>query len=325
MTDELKEKSFDDLLDDLFGTGKVVVASLYQLSDITSAQLEQVKGRWDQADEERQRVIMRHLADISEGNFAVDFLPVFVFGLGSDSAAVRIAALDGLWDATDEKLIDPIIELLQTDPNVSVQAGAAAALAHYVLLAEWGQIRKTAVTPAVEALLAVYQQPTSPVYLKSAALEALGGSSDPRVPDLIDEAYELGEADLQRSALFAMGSSSDERWRSILLEELENPVLEMRAEAARALGHVGDQEDVAPLADLLDDEESDVVQAVIVALGLLGGEEAGNLLQQLAENPGFEEFYDLIDETLEELDWLSGEFDLIDLADPADEFEEPLL
>ena len=39
---------------------------------------------------------------------------------------------------------------------------------------------------------------------------------------------------------------------------------------------------------------------------------------RIAEDPEFEALFDLIDETIEEMAWLSGEFDLLQMPDDTD-------
>ena len=77
----------------------------------------------------------------------VEFTPVFAHLFNDTYAIVRVAALDGVWDSTEPRLVRPIIGLLQSDRDVNVRAAAARALAHYVLLAEWGQVDTGAAVP----------------------------------------------------------------------------------------------------------------------------------------------------------------------------------
>jgi len=272
-------------------------------------------------DEERRATIVGHMAEIAEENTLVDFTPIFTYLLDDSYAAVRQGALDGVWDAIDPALIRPIINLLQTDPSVVVRAAAARALAHYVLLAEWGQIAPGVVTPIVDALLAEYEQPKANEEVKRAALEALASANHPRVPELIRNAYEDGSNEMQLSALFAMGLNADDRWLSIVSDEMESPSADFRAEAARAAGAIGNPEAIDGLEQLLHDEDVEVAIAAVYALGQIGSERATELLNRLADDPAYEDLYDAIDEALEEMDWMGGEFDLLALPDDEDEDE----
>ncbi len=47
-----------------------------------------------------------------------------------------------------------------------------------------------------------------------APFEALGFSSRPEVPDLIRQAYAIGQPEWMESSLFAMGRSADSIWET---------------------------------------------------------------------------------------------------------------
>lgn len=308
-----REQSFPSVLSALFGDDEVPVHLVYRLSDMSADSFELFQREWLEVSEERRAALVRHMADIAEENYLVDFTPVFAHLFSDPYATVRVAALDGVWDSTEARLVRPIIGLLQGDRDVSVRAAAARALAHYVLLAEWGQIRPGVAAPVVDALLAEYDQPNAPLEVKRAALEAVSASNHPRIPDLILSAYDDGPDDLQLSALFAMGLTADRRWLPILDDEMQSPSADFRAEAARAAGGLGSADSVDALEGLLTDEDVEVAMAAVYALGQIGGDRATELLTRLAEDPDYEELYDAIDEALEEMDWLEGGFDLLAL------------
>ena len=308
-----REQSFPSVLSALFGGDEVPVHLVYRLSDMSKAEFELFQREWLEVSEERRAALVRHMADIAEENYLVEFTPVFAHLFDDSYAAVRIAALDGVWDSTEPRLVRPIIGLLQSDRDVNVRAAAARALAHYVLLAEWGQIRPAVATPAVDALLAEYDRPNAPLEVKRAALEAVAAANHPRVPDMILDAYDDGPNDLQLSALFAMGLTADRRWLPVLDDEMQSPSADFRAEAARAAGGLGSTDSVDALEGLLTDEDPSVTMAAIYALGQIGGDRATELLTRLSQDPDYEELYDAIDEALEEMDLLEGGFDLLAL------------
>ena len=321
-----REQSFPSVLSALLGGDEVPVHLVYRLSDMSKAEFELFQREWLEVSEERRATLVRHMADIAEENYLVEFTPVFAYLFDDSYAAVRIAALDGVWDSTEPRLVRPIIGLLQSDRDVNVRAAAARALAHYVLLAEWGQIRPAVAAPAVDALLAEYDRPNAPLEVKRAALEAVAAANHPRVPDMILDAYDDGPNDLQLSALFAMGLTADQRWLPILDDEMQSPSADFRAEAARAAGGLGSTESVDALEGLLTDEDPSVTMAAVYALGQIGGDRATELLTRLSQDPDYEELYDAIDEALEEMDLLEGGFDLLALdEDDLEDDDDALL
>ena len=68
--------------------------------------------------------------------------------------------------------------------------------------------------------------------------------------------------------------------------------------------------------------DSDVVEAAIIALGQIGGEEPTRILTELLEDPEAESFYEAIEESLEEMSWLSGDFELFAFDDSDDADDE---
>src|SRR5512136_2956325 len=74
------------------------VAKLYALSNLDRNDLARLEAAWPQLPDERRRAVVRHLVDIAETNFEVDFAPTFRMCLSDSDAAVREAAMDGLWE-----------------------------------------------------------------------------------------------------------------------------------------------------------------------------------------------------------------------------------
>src|SRR5512140_3390830 len=105
----------------------VSVAGLYALSGLERSDLDQVRSIWTKLSADRRRTIMRHLVEIAEDNFEVDFGPIYRLGLTDQEAGVRVAAIEGLWEDDDAALIPPLLKLL-SDPADTVRAAAAGAL-----------------------------------------------------------------------------------------------------------------------------------------------------------------------------------------------------
>jgi HEAT repeat protein len=310
---------FAGVLDALFTKEPLPIHLLHRLSDMTAEEMATFQAGWTAVPTPRRRVIIRHLADLTEENYVVNFEPLFQDCLRDPDEQVRVAALDGVWDTTNSRLISPIIHLMQTDPAEDVRVAAAAALAHFVLLVEWGQLPERFAPPIVTALLAAYDQMDTAVPIRRAVLEALGAANHPRVPGLIQDAYESGDEGLQISAVFAMGASADKRWLVTVLGEMDSPDPEMRAEAARASGQLGSSDAVAHLERLIADEDVEVQLAAIEALGRIGGDTAHTLLLHLAEEEEDEELLEAVDEALEELSLFAGEFKFLDFDETDDD------
>lgn len=302
--------SIVELMKSLQNEENLPVSALYRLSDLTPDELDHFCQVWGEIGDERRRVVVRHLADITEENFQVDFGSIFAFCLDDQTPAVRLAALDGLWDSERVALLEPIVNLMQTDPDEEVRTLAAATIGHYILMAEWNQIPRDSTHEAVTALLSAWDEPTTPPAVRRAALESLSPSSHDRIPALVEEAYDSGDHEFQISAIYAMGRTVDKRWLSIILSEMASSSLEMRLEAARAAGHIGSADAVPDLADLVADEDLEVRLAAVAALGQIGGSMATQILEQMDGDPDFSDVQFAIEEALEEVSWLGGDIDL---------------
>jgi len=315
MEKEENQIPFGDLLTSLINEEVVPIHHLYRLSDMGVQETLDFRRQWLTASDLRRQEIMRHLADITEDNFIVDFEPVFAFALQDSYAPVRVAALDGLWDSTDATLVDPIINLLAEDPAIEVQASAASSLAHYLIMSEWGQLPGLEISIIFEALRNAYKDPMAALQVKCAALEAMGPVPLTQVAGLIEEAFEGHTPELQLSALFAMGTSADPRWLPILVDEMESPNSDMRAEAARAAGAIGDSRFVSQLSELAFDEEEDVARAAITALGQISGEESHRILNELLADSALTHLHEAAEVAMEETVWLEGDLQLFPWTD----------
>ena len=304
---------FSQVLDGLFENELVSVPLLYRLSDLPEADWERFWEVWPTASMERRQVIARHMADVVEENFVVDFAPYFRRFLHDEAVAVRVAALDGLWDATDVGLVDPILGLLQRDGSVEVQTAAAAALAHFVLMSEWEEISPEVSPRIAVALMKVYEREETAVSVKRASLEAMSSSSHPRIPEIIEAAYQDYLLEMRQSAVFAMGNNADTRWMPIILQELENAQEEMRAEAARAAGLIGSSDAVERLTALVYEDDEDIALVAITSLGQIGSDEAQEILLRLLDDEDFAKMYEVIEETLEEMSWMNQALEMFDI------------
>jgi HEAT repeat protein len=303
MSNDETEIVFGEALEALLTEDDVPIHLLYHLSDMSDEDSAAFFGRWPTAADDRRQAIVRHLVDLSELNYVVDFLPVFSYCMDDPNPAVRKASLEGLWDATDLALIEPIINLLKHDPDVQVRAAAAGSLSHFLLMSAWGELKRVPTDVIYQALMEAYRAPGANEIVRRVALETLGSVNSPEVAQLIEEAYESPFRELQLSALFAMGNSADVRWLPIILDEMESPYEDMRQEAARAAGNIGDSQALPRLAELAYDDDSEVAQAAIEALGEIGGDEAHQLLLEMSEDIELEAFGEIIDEAFEESSW----------------------
>jgi len=314
-----------DMREILASGESVPVYRLYELSDMSSEDLDKFATIWQDLEDERRRIVIRHMADISEGDYQVDYHEIFAYCLADPSPPVRIAALDGLWDSESISLIEPIIDMAQDDPDLEVRRMAAATLGHYVILGEWDVISVKHTEPIIEGLLSILEDDNSNPSVIRAALESISSNPHVKVPGLIEQAYDSGDSKMQISAIFAMGQSADPRWLSIIQEEMQSPYEDMLIEAVRAAGSIGKNELIADVADLITDDDMEVSLAAIAAIGEIGTELGQKILLDLADDPYMEELHPAVDEALEQLSWLNDDFnfDILDWKNDSDDLTFP--
>ncbi|MCB8962646.1 MAG: HEAT repeat domain-containing protein [Ardenticatenales bacterium] len=323
MSEEKNELPFAEILQMLQGEESLNVAHLYRLSDMEQADRDAFMALWRQLQAPRRRMIVQHLADIMEENFEVEFGPIFTHCLADEDDQVRVAALEGLWDSTDTRLVSRILHLLSEDDSEAVQVAAARALAHFVLMIEWGQLPPRHKPDIVTALLAGWDRPDAPIALKRAALEAVAAADHPRVSELIRDAYGSRRLELQVSAIYAMGLTADPAWIATINEELESPYDEIRAEAARAAGNIGRSDTVERLRQMVDDPEPEVQFAVIEALAQIGSDEASEILNEILEDEEAAHLHEAVEEAMAEMSFFQmSDFTLLDFDGDDDDDED---
>ena len=279
------------------------VDQLHRLSDMPPASATTFEATWPSIDLFRRREIMRYLAEICQTNFAVDFSPLALLGLGDEDMQVRLAALDILWDTERAELIAPILELVQSDPEVAVQANAALVLGQFVLIGELGEVPDRIHEQLTQDLLDIYQDRDRALLVRCRTLEALAPASRSEIPDLVGDAFKSGEETLKISAVSAMGRTADPRWEPIIAAEFSNVNPSMRYQAARAAGRLGLQAVTHQLIDLLDDPDLEVLSASIWALGEIGGQVARGALEALLDD---EELGGIVADALDAIDLTDG-------------------
>ena len=294
-------------------TDPVSVASLYALSGLDRADVARVTKVWPDISRDRRQVIMRHLVEIAEDNFEVDFDSIYRLGLNDEDPDVRSAAIEGLWEDDDPALIAPLIQLLHADVSENVRAAAASALGRFVLAGELEEIEAAKIEPVLDALRLSFGRDDEALDVRRRALEALGFWSDAEAVNLIRQGYAHPHERMRISAVFAMGRSADQQWGETVLAELESANPEMRFEAARALGELEYLPGVRLLSQLTEDVDDEVQKAAVYALGQIGGDAARQRLLKVLESDD-EYLYEIAEDALDELEFKSGNLDFTLLA-----------
>ncbi|MDY6877627.1 MAG: HEAT repeat domain-containing protein [Chloroflexota bacterium] len=297
----------DVLLDELRESAEPPAqAALYHLSSLEAKDVARVRETWPYLPVELRRQLITRLMELAEVDFEVDFGTIFRLGLEDKDAKVRTAAIKGLWEDEDVRLVPLLVARLREDRAVTVQAAAASSLGRFILMGELEKMRPELHTMAYKALLATCQDADVHTEVQRRALESLAYVSNETVSELIHEAYAAPEEKMRISAIFAMGRSADTRWAHHVRQQLFSPNPELRYEATRACGEIQLREATPELGELADDIDQEVREAALWALGQIGGDKAREILEHycLAEN---EATRAAAESALDELEFLYGD------------------
>jgi HEAT repeat protein len=277
---------------------------LRSLSGLDPAGLAEVRQAWPAITVARRRQVTRALVEIAEDDAEMDFIDLFRDLLADDDSEVRATAASGLWETTDERCLDQLLDLLARDPSADVRAAAAITLGHFSMLAADGQLHGSHPKRLRRALLDAFHAVDDPINtldVRRNALEAAAFfSEDEEVDEAIEQAYDHPEVDMRASAVSAMGFTFDERWEPIILRELDSPEPEMRFEAARSAGDMLIESAVPSLVAMTSDDDVEARLMAIWALGEIGGPQAKASLTVLLESHD-EATRDAAEEALDEL------------------------
>jgi hypothetical protein len=320
------DDSFNSVLTRLRDTSQPVpMASLYQLSDLSGAELQAFEDFWAELSTERRQAIIQNLQEIAEANFEVTFDAIFKLALEDESPEARATAIRSLWESEDPALMAPFIDYMHHDTDPLVRAAAASALGRFVYLGELDEVPAAQAARVEDNLLEVIHGDDD-LEVRRRALEAIAFSSRPEVAGLIKEAYASDEALLRVSAVFAMGRTTESVWAPQVRAEMESPDAEMRFEAVRAAGEMELKQAARELAELTNDEDHQVREAAIWSLGQVGGDVARETLTQLLEQAEDEDMRDFIEEAMENLEFTDevAEFSLMKFGEDGDDDEDAL-
>jgi len=323
--EEFEEKvDFNEVIDALLDDAVSFPAKyLSSLSGLEGIELEQLEETWPQITPLRRQRLLEDMESLTDGSFIVEFDQVFKLGLEDENPQVKLTAIRGLWETDDPTVALELMEILETDPNPEVCAQAAAGFGRFIYLGELEEIDQTIPNRMVQQLLAILST-EEPEIVRRRALESLGFSSHPKVPERIEEAYNKEREDWTISALIAMGRSANPQWNPLVIENLSHEEPQVRIEAAQSAGLLGAQETVPHLLQLIDDPEEDVRLAAIWALSEVGGLDARAAVEGLLKKSQDENEIEFLEDALENIDFneLNIDFEIFDIAgDDPEEFE----
>ncbi len=290
-------------------------------SDLGPDDLDILAKAWPLVSTRRKHGFLEDLEELAETDTLVCFDGLARSLLHDPDAKVRVLALRLLWDSNDTKLVPTFLDILNNDVDASARGAAASALAQYIYLGELEEISARVSQDVADNLIAATTA-TNESLVRRRSLEALGSSSRPEVPLLIEAAFAEKDPEWKISALFAMGRSCESSWGKHVIPQLRNHNEDIRVEAIQAAGELGLQTARPVMLDQLEDEEDFLTRrAIIWALSKIGGEGVRDRLDELMESEADDEEAEFLEDALANLDFTEDNpfFNLLDVEADEDQ------
>lgn len=307
MKDKTSNPQFDAVLQALLVNSQLFPDKLLPFfSDISTAELEQVKKIWPEIALERKISLLADLEDKMEADTMLSCDGLAKFALTDDFPEVRSSAISLLWECDDPKIAALFAEMLENDESELVQTAAAAALGKFVLLGELEEIPASAAERTRIALTAkLSSQPFKELHQE--LVKSLAYSSRPEIAAMIEKARLDPDPSWQLAAIISMGRSADDRWEKPVLQMIQSEDPDFKKEAVKAAGELKLVSARVMLLQILEDEIDDIELRinVIWALSRIGGGNVKSLLQRLLDNTADDEEAEVIEMALEALDFSS--------------------
>lgn len=315
--------SFHEIINELLhGESTLDPRYLHRLSDLIKEEVDLLQQIWPKIVEWRRQALLEDLEVLFAEDTLLSFENICRIALEDPTPQIRFLALRSLHEYEVTDLIPTFIQTLNEDEDEEIRALAAINLGKYVYLGEVDSLPRYKQKQIEDALLSVAQGSDSPI-VRRKAVESLGYSSHPEIPNLINQAYRSERVEWVASALLAMGRTVDQRWEPEIRAMLDDPNPEIRFEAIRAAGELELQSTRPELIEYLEDSDRDIRMAALWSLSRIGGEDIQHIFEKLLQQAESEADSLIIEEALDHLLFNQGlsaleDLDLFDF----DEYEE---
>ena len=272
-------------------------ADIDGLSGLDRAETAALGDVWTTLPDPARMTIAAYIHERAQEAVDDDFEQVAVVALRDPLPVVRRFAVQSLWESTDRKVGQRVLEILESDEDDTVRASAARVLSGFVMEREFGHGDLDWGDRVVAGLRSVLEDQGVSVEVRASALTAVAPRSEEWVQTTLREAYYADDRDYRLACMVAMGLTAQPMWLDYLYEQLQSEDPDFRKAAATACGEIADEDAVDPLGDTLDDDDPFVVAAAVAALAEIGGELAMEYLQEFRRRVP-EELADSLEEAI---------------------------
>jgi hypothetical protein len=167
-------------------TQPLVTAPVGQLSGPSRADVALWRDVWPMIPDERRRWIAQQMSELTDVDFAVHFDPLFEVALDDTDPEVRVAAIEGLWESNEVRLMGRYVDFLAHDADAGVRGRAATALAPYIMMIEMEELAPELGQQALRVLLDAANDESEDIDVRRRATEAVGFVDTPETRALIE-------------------------------------------------------------------------------------------------------------------------------------------
>ncbi len=248
------------------------------LSSLDKNAIKDFQDAWNNLVLDKRREIINRLVSLAEDNLELDFDDIFLCCVIDKDNHVRAAAIEGLWECEDRKLIQMLSDVLEHDISTEVRAKAAVALSKFALLAHLGKMIDKDTNQIMSVLKSTINQDEEDIEVRRRAVESIAAFDTKEVQDIIQKAYHHKDRRMKYSAIYAMGKSNNPYWIPNIIRELQSADPEMRYEATNACGEMAEEDLIPDLLELFEDEDIEIQTSAVSAVGNIGGDMARRAL-----------------------------------------------
>lgn len=303
---------FEDIINLLTSNQNIPQKLLSRFSDLSKENLEILRIAWGNISKESKNSLFSSLIDINNSETIYCFDDIANLGLQDTDSEIIIKSINLCEECQNKNIARSLLDLLKNNSDAGVKEAAIDLLGSFVFLGELDKIPEVLYKDIQSTLINIFKNEDYHL-LKQKSLEALGYSSHHDVKKMIFDAYHTGDNAWIKSAIIAMGKSADSIWEDILVNHLSDPDYDVQIEAIKAVGEIGIQTASEELIELLEaSEEIDLefFSAILWSLSQIGGKNVHEIFQYLIENAETDEERIIVEDALENLEFIDGLPDL---------------
>ena len=170
--------------------------------------------------------------------------------LSSEDDTLINAAAEALGEIGDERTVEPLINLLVSNPKVTYATSNA--------------LSKIKSKKSVEPIIKLLKNDDKNIKRQSATI--LGNIGDKRAIEPLIETLNDKDAYLRRRVVVALGQINDDSVIDPLLNSLNDSAASVRGDAARSIGNIGEEIHLKPLEKLITDKNDNVRKSALDAI-----------------------------------------------------------